>query len=167
VTRSSSVGTSRATAGILVLLAALLYLGVAWPVRRALGSLAAERRTALEQRDGSRKRLAELERRERALKLASPTGAGGGTSLTSIRRSVLASLDQAPLSGLQLSVRPAPPPLLATIHFSGHGAYADVNQVLTHLVRPGSGVVLSRVSFRPDPTGLSVDVDAQRLGDHP
>ena len=90
-------------------------------------------------------------------------GSAEGDALARLRRSVLASLEGAPVSGVRLELHPGKPPVIASVHLTGDGPSAAIIELSGHLVRPGSGLVLGHVRFTPSRAGLLLDVDGLSL----
>ncbi len=157
----------------LVAAALLLHVGVVQPMRRRTEAAADEYGRARDQRRVLMGRLTALERREelrRRAALAFPAAPGEpGGLVRSVRRSVVRSLEEAAVSGVRLGVGPSAQPAGATVHLTAQGEFDEVLRASGHLVRPGTGLVLSSVRLAPGqgPGQVSLALDALGPGGAP
>lgn len=161
----------RIAAGVLGLLALLLYVAVARPLESRALAAGEEYRRARDQRRDARARVAELERRAAARAraaaiLAAARNAPGG-GVREVRRGVVDIVTRAGVSSVRLGVRPGRPPVSASVSLSAEGPFADVVRLTGELARPGSGLVLDRVRLVSRPPRIGLDVDASGLGAGP
>jgi hypothetical protein len=154
--------SARVVAFALLLIAAGLAGGVALPLRARASALQEEARRARQQSEQLRAQLADRQRRLGALAAVEGTNDPG-----SLRRSVIASLQGAPLSQVRIDVQPAKQPVAASLKLSAEGGFAEVVALSGRLARPGTGIVLARFSMSPRPAGVRVDVTGNGLGARP
>jgi hypothetical protein len=142
--------TTRQGAIVLLVIAALLYFGVARPRQNAAVVAADGYRQARSERRQTQKDLAratgQAARRERARDLIAARGPDKPT-LSGIRRFVLDSLARYPVSAVQLELRSGQGQIAARLHVGAEGRLADLVAVSGHLTRTGSGLVLSRTQL--------------------
>lgn len=136
--------------------AALVYVGLARPAWNE-AKAAQERFSRL--RLEKRKLEADLHAHERALargrravRMDLPAGATED-ALGRLRRSLLESVRDQPVSGVRLAVSPARAPLLAEGRLRAEGSFAEMVRLSGRVVRPGAGLVLSHVRLAPTRQG--------------
>jgi hypothetical protein len=160
----------RVLAGLLVAAAGLLYLAITVPARRAAAEAQDAYGREREERQGLRSRLAERELTAAAEARATAAVAMAGTPgypVGHLRRSVVASLEGAGVSGVRISVTPGRDPVAARLQLSAEGPYAEALRLTGRLVRPGSGLILETVRLRPSAAGLGIDVVGFSLAGRP
>jgi hypothetical protein len=138
----------RVAAAVLLALAAIVYAAGTVPLQRKAAAAADAYRRARDERRVAHARLGQAQRRESALRRASPVRAAGDGApadpVGATRHGIVASLEGAGLSGVRLAVRPGTPPAAAEVQLSLEGPFRDVVRLSGELVRPGSGFVLER-----------------------
>jgi hypothetical protein len=144
---------------LLLALAFVVHLGVTTPAREAaLGAEAQLSSVFGERRDASRQ-LVDLEKRAQLLNraglLVTHPDISPEKAVQDVRSRVVRSLRDAKVVRVHLVVQPAPSPALASVSLSADGGFFDLTRLLLQLSRPGSGVVLGRVSLAS--TSLTVD----------
>ena len=145
-------------------LAAVLYFGVARPLRaRASADADAFGAARVERRDAS-VRLSEVQRRSqaRARAVAAVKGAADDPAVTTraVRRSVAQAVEGSRAAGVHLAIRPGVTGV--DVNVIARGSAADVLDLTGQLARPEFGVVLERVSFAR--SGREVGLQVQGLG---
>jgi hypothetical protein len=157
-----------ALAGLLLVLAGLLHLGLASPTRARAMAAQEEYSRARVERQRLRARRLELERRRAALEKVAPTlttaSPSAGDPVNELRLLVVAALQRRSVSGVQLTVGAGRPPVGATVHLSASGAFAEVMLLCGELAGPGSGIVLERLRLSAGAAGVALDLQALRLG---
>ena len=156
----------RVVALALLLATAAVYAGLTLPLQRKAAAAAEAYHLARNERREARARLAEVHRRESALRRAAPAPGGAavpGDPVGQTRHGIVASLEGAGLSGVRLAVRPASPPAAALIRLGAEGAFADVVRLTGELVRPGTGVVLERYQLSGKESRVAVHVEGVGL----
>lgn len=141
--------SSRPVAFVIAGVAAVLYYGVARPLRaQASADADAFGAARVERRDASA-RLAELQRRgqARARAVAAVKGAAGDPAVTTraVRRSVAQAVEGSRAAGVHLAIRPSGNGVEVTV--TARGPAAAVLDLTGQLARPEFGVVLERVAF--------------------
>lgn len=138
----------RVAAALLLAVTAVVYVAVTVPFQKQAAASADAYRRARDERRAAYVRLAQVQRRESALRRASPVRADGGAAtddaVGATRRGIVASLGGTGLSGVRLAVRPGTPPAAAEVQLSVEGPFRDVVRLAGELVQPGTGVVLER-----------------------
>jgi hypothetical protein len=161
--------TARILAGLLILGALLVYMGVALPMHRAAAATGDDYRRARDARRTSVTRLAQAERREAArraaLQLVAPPEAGSEKeALSALRRSVIASLSEARVSNVRLNITPGRPPVRASLQLSAEGEFQEIVRLSGQIARPGSGLTLDRVRLNPTASGVNLELEGLSLG---
>jgi hypothetical protein len=87
--------------------------------------------------------------------------------VTALRRSLLDSMDGAPVTAVRLSVAPAPPPLGARARVSAEGSFDDLVRLSQRLVGLRTGLVPERLRWAVSGSQLSLDVDGATLRGRP
>ena len=141
---------SRRWAALLIaVVAAVLYFGVARPLRAQASAYADAFGAARVERHDATTRLSALQRRSqaRALAVAAVKGAADDPAVTTraVRRSVAQAVEGSRAAGVHLAIRPSSNGV--DVNVSAHGRAADVLDLTGQLARPEFGVVLERVSF--------------------
>jgi hypothetical protein len=132
---------SRGTWVLALLLVALaLHLGITRPAARAQGMALLRRVSRMDLPDGT-----------------------PGDDVARLRRALLESLRDQPVSGVRLAVSAARPPLAAQARVEATGSFDDVVRLTGRLVRPGAGLVLARVTMAATPGGLDLLVEGASL----
>jgi len=148
-------------------IASLLYFGVVSPMRREVAATLEEYRKVRDQKHETQALLGKLEQREASRQLAASLlrkEAHGGDSIASVRRSVLASVEDPSISGVRLFVSPGRAPVVATVQLSAEGTAGAVERMSGHVARPGTGLVLERAHFASRSVGLSVELNGFSVG---
>ena len=156
--------SSRPAALVIAGVAAVLYFGVARPLRAQASAYAdAFGPARVERRDASA-RLSELQRRSqaRARAVAAVKGAAGDPAVTTraVRRSVAQAVEGSRAAGVHLAIRPSGNGV--DVNVTARGPAVDVLDLTGQLARPEFGVVLERVSFTR--SGGEVGLQVQGLG---
>lgn len=158
-------------AALLALAAAALQYAVAVPARVALDQAATEQRRLREERRELLRRLLPLERREsaraRALQALAAAPLPEGAEAQVLRRTVLARTSDEQLRGIRVAVRPGRGPSVGSVSLACEGELEPVLRAVSALVRPGSGLVLSRVRLSARPQGVALDLEAQAVRARP
>lgn len=127
----------------------------------------AARQTLLRQEREAQRRLRDLDReaqlRAEAVALVgkSATTLPTDAALQNVRGLVVGELDDE--SRARLEVRPGPAPAVATVTLWTTGDFVGLVDLVAALTRPGTGLVLNRVSFGRDAAATSVQVEALAL----
>ena len=163
---------SRALALAPLVAAVLVYAGVVLPLRARARVAADAYRDVRRERYEVRAQLASIERRERARRQAALVFAGPGSAergAAAVRRSVLATLQGARVSGVRLAVRPSGPAGGTSVHVSGAGPFSEAVRLAGDLVAPGSGLVLDHVRLdrRGERDLVHLDLEALALESAP
>jgi hypothetical protein len=141
--------SSRWAALVIVGVAAVLYLGVARPLRTRAAAYADAFGAARVERRDATARLADLQRRSqaRARAVAAVKGAADDPAVTTraVRRSVAQAVESSRAGGVHLAIRPGVNGV--DVNVSARGRAADVLDLTGQLARPEFGVVLERVSL--------------------
>jgi len=154
------------TLGLLAL-ALAIYVGVSTPAQHA-ASAATERyqRAETEHREASSR----LDRLQKTVTLLTQLGAkGDATGLTPferaarVRRDIVKALRTAHVIHVRLEVRPGTAPTIATVSLSAEAAFPALMQLEAQLLRPGSGLVLERLSIGQG--GGSMSLEASAMGE--
>jgi hypothetical protein len=144
-----------------------LYWGVALPARRATAQAEAELQRVEAERDPLRQRLEERERRRAVEEAWRRAGPGGKYRALTLRRSLLASIDAAPLSGLRLDVTPVPAPLAVRARLSAGGRFEDLVALAQRVVGFRTGLVPERLRWAVTGSEVSLDIEASTLRGQP
>jgi len=164
----TSVG---ALAALFLLAAGLLYVTVTLPARQAVAAAQDAFGRVRDERLRLRARLAEREQQaaaeDRAAAALAAAAGGPGDAVVHVRRSVVGSLEGAVVSGVRLTVTSGRAPVGAKLRFSAEGRYGEALRLTGHLARPGSGLVLESVRFRPSPAGLTLELTGFSLEGRP
>lgn len=140
---------TRAAALAMAVLAAVLYFGVARPLRAQAGAYADAFGAARVERRDATVRLSELQRRNqaRARAVAAVKGAAGDPAVTTraVRRSVAEAVERSRASGVTLAIRPRDDGV--DVDITARGKATDVLDLTGQLARPESRVVLEHVAF--------------------
>jgi hypothetical protein len=156
--------SSRLAALVIAVVAAMLYFGVARPLRAQASAYAdAFGAARVERRDASA-RLSDLQRRSqaRARAVAAVKGAADDPAVTTraVRRSVAQAVEGSRAAGVHLAIRPSGNGVEVSV--TARGPAPEVLDLTGQLARPEFGVVLQRVSFAR--TGGEVGLQVQGLG---
>lgn len=158
-------------AALLALAAAACYLGVDVPARASLSRASDEQRVLRAERRALMQRLLPLERAEaaraRALAALAAAPLPQGREAQVLRRTVLATLAEEPLRGVQVSVRPRRGEVAASVELACQGGLEPVLRAVTRLTRPGSGLVLARTRLAAAAAGVALDLEAEGLRSPP
>jgi hypothetical protein len=150
----------------LLLVAAALRVAVALPAEAAQRRAAQEQLALQDERRSLTRRLTPLERgeaaRARALTSLRAEPLPEGREAPVLRRSVVATLAEAALTGVRVSVRPGRAEIAASVELAGQGGLDEVLMALDRLTRPGGGVVLSRLRLRAIPAGVAFELEGLR-----
>ena len=142
--------SARAAALLMAGLAAIVHFGMARPLQVRAAAYADAFGAARGERREATSRLAELQRRSeaRARAIAAVKGAAAGdpaVTTRAVRQSVALAVEGSRAAGVHLTIRPSEAGV--DVDVSARGDAADVLDLTERLARPGSGVVLERVSF--------------------
>ena len=154
----------------LLVVAVILYVGLARPAQREAGAVADEYRRARDERRDARARLQRLERRVPTLRAtdAAAAPAAPGERVRVVRRTVVRTVEEARLSPVRLSVRPGRPPAEVAVQLGAEGAFDDVVRFGGLVARPETGIVLQKFRLAPRQGGVTtVELDAVALGGQP
>jgi hypothetical protein len=152
----------RLAAALLLVATAIVYAALTVPLQKRAAATADAYRRARDERRAAYVRLREAQRRDSALRRASPARGAAATApadpVGATRHGIVASLEGTGLSGVRLAVRPGTPPAAAAVHLSVEGPFRDVVGLAGELVRPGTGVVLEnfRLSGRDARVAMSL-----------
>ena len=140
--------------------AALLYFGVARPLRAQASAYSDAFGAARIERRDAATRLSDLQRRSqaRARAVAAVKGAAGDPAVTTraVRRSVAQAVEGS-RAGVHLAIRPSANGV--AVNVTARGPAADVLDLAGQLARPEFGVVLERVSFTRSAGAVGLRVD--------
>ena len=142
--------TARVAAALLLALTAVVYAALTVPFEKKAAAAADAYRRARDERRAAQARLGQLQRRQSALRRASPVrdaARAAGDPVGATRQGIVASLEGSGLSGVRLAVRPARAPAAASVQLAVEGPFRDVVRLAGDVVRPGTGVVLERVQL--------------------
>jgi hypothetical protein len=148
----------------LALLGVMAHFAITLPARQATiaagdeyARLRADRREAL-------RRLAQIEKRAALLArmgggLPAETDKDG--AVQEVRADVVGALREAGISRVRLEVRPAASgPALARVGLHAEGGFFDLVRLLSLLARPGSGLILERLSLSNQGTEVGLGFEA-------
>lgn len=160
---------TRVASAILLLAAALAYLGVALPARARAAAAQDQFARVREDRQRLRTRRAELERQQEAQERAARvmTAAGGADAVSALRTAVVSAIEGEPVTGVQLSVSGGRGAVAARFQVSASGSFPQIVRLSGRLARPGSGLVLERLRFRPTASGLRLEAEGLTLAAGP
>jgi hypothetical protein len=149
-------------------MAAVLYVGVARPLRTKAAAYADAFGAARVERRDAATRVADLQRRSqaRARAVAAVKGAADDPAVTTraVRRSVAQAVEGS-RAGVHLSIRPGVNGV--DVNVSARGPAADVLDLTGRLARPEFGVVLERVSFARSGGDVGLQVQGQGIARTP
>ena len=141
----------RVAAALLLAGTAVVYAALTVPFEKKAAAAADAYRRARDERRAAYARLGQVQRRESALRRASPVrdaaAMAAADPVGATRHGIVASLEGTGLSGVRLAVRPGTPPVAARVQLTVEGPFRDVVRLAGDVVRPGSGVVLERVDL--------------------
>ena len=157
--------TARMVGLVLLLAAGLGYLGLVRPARRDLAVVQDECARSLDERERLRARTADLERRVqvRARITAAAPEPGRGDSTGRLRNDVLHVVDASRVSGVTLSISAGRVPVVAKVHLTAQGRFADLVPLTGRLVSGPPGLILERLRLTPAAGRIVADVEAFRL----
>jgi hypothetical protein len=144
--------------------AVLVQAALAIPLRARAGEARDAYGQARRLRHQAQAELFALERRDAAWRQASASATSGQGEPAALRRSVLATLEGSGASAVRLAVRPGPRG--ATVRVSATAPYAEAVRLAGELARPGTGLVLEGVLFRPRTDRQQVTLDVEALAPH-
>jgi hypothetical protein len=152
---------------LLTLSAAAIHFGFTLPQRSEVARAGDEERRLRDEKRELARRLLPFERREaahaRALAALAVAPLPDGSEIQVLRRGVLATLKGERLGGVRVAIRPGRGPVAAAVSLACEGELDSVLRSAEGLVRPGSGLVLSRVRLNATPTGVALDLDASGI----
>lgn len=155
----------------LLLFAVLVWAMVARPLRQDTASLGDEYRRLRDERRRLESRAGSLRRAEAARQQAlAGMMSGRGRSLQDTRRAALASLTQAELGQVTVSVRPARLGVAEggfQVRIQGMGAFGEAVKLASWLAGGAGGFLLEQVTFTRQGEGVSVAIEAHGLGETP
>lgn len=140
-----------------------LYWGVALPARRATARAEAELQRVKAEREPLRRRLEERERRRAVEEAWRRAGPGGSQGALTLRRSLLASIEGAPVSAVRLDVTPVPAPLAVRARLSAEGSFEDLVTLSQRVVGLETGLVPERLRWAAAGSEVSLDLEASTL----
>jgi hypothetical protein len=156
--------SARLVAGLLVLAAAAVHLGLTTRYRAQAAAAADEFRQVRDERRRVAARLAQKMRLEDARRRAGQLPAEGErgplTPARAARLQIVRSLEGSGMERVRLGVAPSLlPPQSVKVRFTGEGSFEDVVRFAGHVARPGSGFLLQEVALdtRQDRVGLSLE----------
>jgi hypothetical protein len=153
--------TGRQVALVLAAIAALVYFGLARPLRAQAAAYADAFGAARVERHDAVARVTELQRRSeaRARAVAALKGAAGDPAGTTraVRGSVARAVERSRATRPQLTIRPGSNGV--EVKVSARGPAADVLDLAGQLARTEHGVVLQRVSFARSAGTVSLTVE--------
>jgi hypothetical protein len=146
--------------------ALLVYAGLAVPLRARAGEARDGYGQARRLRQQAQGELASLERRAAAWRRAAAAAAAGKGQRepAALRRAVLAALEGSGATAVRLGLRPGPRG--ASVRVSAIAPYAQAVGLAGELARPGAGLILTRVQFRPRTDRKQVTLDVEALAPH-
>lgn len=153
----------KAVAALVLALTAIVHWGLTLPLQRKAAATAEAYARARDERRAALARLAEAQRRESALRRASPARGGAASGprdpVGATRSGIIASLEGTGLSGVRLAVRTGTPPAATAVNLAVEGPFRDVVRLAGEVVRPGTGVVLERFRLegRDARVGMSLE----------
>ena len=156
--------SSRQSALVMAVVAAVLYFGVARPLRVQASAYAHAFFAARGERRDATVRLTELQRRSQARARAVDAVKGAardpaGTT-RAVRRSAAQAVEGTRAAGVHLAIRPGSDGV--DVNVTARGPATDVLDLTGQLARPEFGIVLERVSFTRSEGGVGLQV--QGLG---
>jgi hypothetical protein len=157
------------TLGVGLIGVALLgHFAVTRPARQAAAE-AADRYQHLrrEKRDAAR-RLADVEKKAEVLARAGELVSAGTPvprqeAVQRVRNATVKSLQAVGITRVRLVVRPAAPPATAMVGIEAEASFEEQVRLLSQLLRPGSGLVLSRLEVEPG-APLRIRLEAAAIG---
>jgi hypothetical protein len=156
------VNNPRNVALALLALAALIYMTVTSPGYEAAADARRQQESVRRETDDASRRLAEAERRAaflgRAAAFMSETG--GADSIQRVRAGIVRTLRDVGISHVRLEVRPASGAGVAMVSLSADAGFFELLHLVSQLARPGSGIVLQRVTFGGEPSSMTADAVA-------
>ncbi len=160
--------TARSWGLALLALAFVVHVGVTRPAQQAAAASADRYSDVRRERREAARRLAEAERRaallQRASVVVAPAAAGGSReAVQKVRSDVVRSLRDSGVGRVRLEVRPAAPPVAATVSIRAEAGFFDLLGLAASIIRPGAGLVLERMSLSVGSTGLLLQLDASAL----
>jgi hypothetical protein len=139
----------RYLAALLLAAAGALQLAVAEPARRQAAAARVASLASRAQADELQSRIAAIESglalRARVARIDVSGATAADDDLSRLRRSLLSALEGARVSGTELAVTSAPPPLATAARIRAEGSFLDVVRLSSRLVRPGGGLILRHV----------------------
>jgi hypothetical protein len=163
------VKTARSWGWALLGLALLVHVGLTLPAQDAAVQAADRHHRLRRERQTAERRLADLEKRASLLASASavaPSGASGGSekeTLQRVRSGVVRSLRDIGIDRVRLEVRPGAVPVTAIVFVQADAGFQNLLKLLAHVVRPGSGLVLERVTLGGSGPSLTLSFEAAAL----
>jgi hypothetical protein len=148
--------------------AALLFFGVARPLRAQAAAYAHAFFAARGERRDALARLTELQRRSqaRARAVAAVKGAAGDPAVTTraVRRSVAQAVEGSRDAGVHLVIRPSANGV--EVNVTARGPAAAVLDLTGQLARPEFGVVLERVAFTRSAGAVALHLQGLGIAGH-
>jgi hypothetical protein len=143
----------------LLVVAAVLYVGVTLPARRARDEARAAFASQRAERERLRVGVKHLERRASEPRTGAPEG--DAAAARALRLSLLAALRGLGLGDVQIESHPERRGSAAARgRLVGTGGQADVLRAAGRLAAPGSGVVLERLQLQLRPDGIRMEAEA-------
>lgn len=159
--------TSRSIAFAPLVFASVLYFGAARPWGRAARNAAVEYARLERNSRQARAGIAEWERRSVKLKETARFFShkkAVNRPLTHVRRTILAALDGAPVSGVRLQIRAGAKGDQVRAHIGAQGRFIDLVRLAGQVARSETGLVLDRVVLSPASTGATLELDVVWIG---
>ena len=143
----------------LLLVAAVIYLGITLPARRARDEARAAFAHEREERERLRADVARLERRATRARASAPDGEAAAAR--ALRRSLLAASSGLAIGGVEIASHPERGGgIAARGRLVGTGRQADVLRMAGRLAEGDSGVLLERLELTLRPEGIRMEADA-------
>jgi hypothetical protein len=149
-------------AGLLLLLAGAVYVGIAVPARQDRDEVRRGCDRAREERERLRDRVADLERQGDASGRAGPSSSAA--AVRALRRSLLRATAGLPVEAVQISVAAGERGAFGTRgRLAAEGRLGDVLRLTTRLTSPSSGLLVERVGLAEAQGRVRVEVEGLGL----
>jgi hypothetical protein len=152
---------------VLLFLAGGVYAGIALPARRAAGQAEADLARVRAEGEPIRRRVAEGEPQRAVEDAWRQAGRRTDGSVAGLRRVLLQSVADVPVTGVHLSVAAAQPPLAARTRFAALGSFSQLVGLAERLVGPRTGVVPGRLRWALRGSELAFELDGVVLAGAP
>jgi hypothetical protein len=147
----------------LLAVALLIYMTVTSPGYEAAADARRQVENVRHETDEASRRLVDAERRAAFLGRAAAfmsQSSGGVDSIQRVRVGIVRTLRDVGISHVRLEVRPTSSTGVATVSLSADAGFFELMQLVAHLTRPGSGIVLQRLGLGGDPSSATIDAVA-------